>query len=255
MQVLRFVAEHPAATVGVREIAAALEVQPSSVSRSLAALHRERLVQRDPQTGKFSPHLDLIRLGLLATKKLDVRTVARPHLQHIVDLCNESVFLGVYDPVWKQMLRVEGIPSSRPLRYVVELDQWTEIYRGASGLAIMAYLPDAEREEVLNLSDAAASPAEPWLRRDRLEPYLAEIRDQGYACTKGRRIEGAVGLGAPVFDANGRVIADVILTVPDVRFEDRDEPLYASYVMDAAAKITAGMGGTWPVVKRAVSAR
>lgn len=243
---MRYLAESPAPHLGVRELAKALDMQPSTVSRLLSALHAERFVQRDPKTGGYSPHLELMRLGLLISQKLDVRKVARPHMDAIVAACDESVFLGVYDPATQQMLRVESVQSSNPLRYVVELDKWTEVYQGASGLGIVAFLAPDERESILELADQNATGDKPWLRRTELEPLLETFREQGYAITHGRRKEGAVGVSAPIFDAGGGVVGDVILTIPNVRFESEREPEYASLVIEAADAITADIGGVRP---------
>lgn len=243
LQIVRYLVEHPSTHLGVREIAKALEMQPSTVSRLLAALHRERFVQRDSVSGGYMPHLEFMRLGLLTAQKLDIRSIARPYMEGIVAACNESVFLGMYDPAVGEMLRVENVQSSNPLRYVVETDRWTEIYRGASGLGIMAFLPPAEREAILARAEEHASDAEPWLRRERLEPLLESIREQGYALTHGRRKEGAVGMAAPIFDASGRVIGDMILTLPELRFSAEIEHVLVTHVMDAADAITREIGG------------
>lgn len=243
LEVLRWMAEQPAPYCGVREAAKALDMQPSTVSRILAVMHEQRLVRRDPDSGGYAPGLELIRLGLLSSTKLDIRRSARPHLEAIVRACNESVFLALYDSARQEMLRVDTVTSSHPLRYVVEMDRWTEIYRGASGLGIAAFLPPTEREEVLATAEAHAGPEEPWLRRDQLRPMLDQIRARGYACTHGRRIPGAVGMAAPIFDAGGRVVGDVILTVPEVRFGEHEESVLAEHVIKAASAITAEIGG------------
>ncbi|MDG4798373.1 IclR family transcriptional regulator [Micromonospora sp. WMMD1082] len=246
IHVLRWMAEQPAPFVGVREIATALGMQPSTVSRLLASLAEERLVRRDPRTSGFAPGLELMRLGVLASQKLDVRAAARVHMRTLADQCNESVFLGLFDPSRQELFRVETVSSNRPLRYVVEMDQWTKIYLGASGLGVLAFLPDAQRELGIRLADAAAGPDRPWLRRAEFEPMLDRIRAQGYAITFGMRIPDAVGVSAPVFAEGGRVLGSVILTVPKVRIGEHDQPQLARLITETAAAITHDIGGSRP---------
>jgi DNA-binding IclR family transcriptional regulator len=246
IRILRWVAEQERDVVGVREVATALDMQPSTASRLLGALAEERLVVQDARTGGYSIGLELLRLGKLAEGKLDIRTIARPHMQRLVDDQGETIVLGLYDRVRREMLRVEKLEGSQPLRYVIEMEQWTEIFRGASGLGILAFLPEGEQEEPLVMADAEASDAEPWLRRDALSRELARIRLSGYACTQGRRLPGAAAISAPIFDHEGRVSGDIIMTVPEVRFRDEDERRLATAVLETAAAITVDSGGRVP---------
>ena len=56
-------------------------------------------------------------------------------------------------------------------------------------------------------------------RRDQgeLREELDAARRRGFVVSHGERYEGAVGVSAPVRDARGRVIGDLIATWPDNR--------------------------------------
>jgi DNA-binding IclR family transcriptional regulator len=238
-QVLRHMVEQPQGEFGVREIAKCCGMQPSTVHRALASLVDEGLVERlDGDTYKVG--LELLRLGNLAQKKVDVRTVARPELHSIVEACNETVLLGLYDPRKRLMVRVDSVQSQHPLRYVFDLFQWTEIHRGASGLAILAHLPAAERAEILRQAENDTNT--PWVGKAAAETELAEIRQQGYAITHGRRVPGAVGIAAPIFDHRSRVIGDLIMTVPQQRYTDKLGKQYVDLIVSAARRISRDIG-------------
>ncbi|HEX5565700.1 MAG TPA: helix-turn-helix domain-containing protein, partial [Streptomyces sp.] len=103
-QVLRYMVEQPQVEFGVREIAKSCDMQPSTAHRALASLVDEGLIERlDGDTYKVG--LELLRLGNLAKRKVDVRAVARPELHSIVEACNETVLLGLYDPRKRLMVR------------------------------------------------------------------------------------------------------------------------------------------------------
>jgi DNA-binding IclR family transcriptional regulator len=157
--------------------------------------------------------------------------------------CNETVTLGLYDRDRRQCLRIDQIPTSHPLNYVVRLDEWTDICHGASGLSIMAFLPADEQEYHQALAESLARPESPWLSRRNLEPEIAEIRHNGYACTHGRRLVGAVGLGAPIYGMGETVIGSLVISIPEVRWHLHDEADLAQVVKDAAAGITSMMAG------------
>lgn len=228
---------------GVREIAKAVGLQPSSVSRLLAQLKEEQYVRRDASSGRFLPGIELMRLGALAISRLDIGVVAEPYLRSLGASINETVFLALYDHRRHEMIRIQSVPSSHPLQYTIELNRWTEIFRGSSGLAILAFLPEDERDAVIELAEAAATPETPWLRRAAMLAMLDDIRARGYASTHGRRVPGAVGMAAPLFGPRGTVLGSVIVTVPEFRFTPEDESRIAGPLMRAAAQISSEVGG------------
>lgn len=242
--ILRWMAEQPVSTVGVRQIAKVHGMQPSTVSRLLNRLHEERIVRRDPYTGKYSLGLELIRMGMCADRHLNVRATARPHLRTLVETCGETAFLGIYDNLHHEMMRVEAVPSAHPLQYVVVMGRWTNVYAGASGLGIAAFLDERDREVVVKLAVEATRAGDRPIRADVLRQEMAEIRSSGYACTSGRRTVGAVGIAAPVFDASGAVVGDIVITIPESRFEPHMKERLATSVMKTAAAVTSDMGGT-----------
>lgn len=237
-EVLRFLADRDDGSAGVGEVASALEMQASTVSRLLSSLYAEGLVERDSPQGKYRVGLEFIRIGQRAASKHDLGALAMPALSSLGEQFNESVFFGVFNSARRQMIRVATWTTTRPLQYVVRTHEWTEVFRGASGLAILAFLPDHERDTIVDEADREAGPEAPWLARAELEPFLERIREQGFAMTKGRRVPGAVGVAAPVFGADGRVVGDVILTAPAERVDEHGEVALVDAVVVAASAMT-----------------
>src|SRR3546814_4202920 len=73
----------------------------------------------------------------------------------------------------------------------------------SSDLAILAFLPDDEIEQILRREGASPASGEkpPSLRARMAE--LREVRERGYAISEGQKLPGARGVAAPVFDAKG----------------------------------------------------
>lgn len=240
---LRWMAEQPETWFGVRDVASRLDMSPSSVSRLLGRLADEDLLKQDAQNGRYALSLELMRLGRLVADKLDITAIARQHLQHVSDLTNETVFLGLYDPARRQMLLALMSAASQPLTYTLQLNSWLELFRGASGLSILAFLPPEQRDALVGLAEADARDDEPWLSRESIQADMAEIRHKGYGLSHGHRLRGAIGVSAPVFDVEGNVVASVTLTIPDVRWADHDETEVSELVVACAASITRELGG------------
>ena len=75
-----------------------------------------------------------------------------------------------------------------------------------------------------------------------METVLAGVRSAGYALTKGQRIEGAVGLAAPIYGPGGILLGSLGISIPEQRYTDGMEQQFASPLMATALEIGALAG-------------
>jgi DNA-binding IclR family transcriptional regulator len=240
---LRHFIESQQDAIGVRSIAAALKMSPSTVHRLLAALTEEGLVERHADTGLYSLGLEMVRLSYLAVERLPIQKMATPYLEELVQATNESALLGLYDEARQELMYVASIESTQQLRHVIKLRTWTSVYAGACGLAIMAFLPEAAREQIIRRTRLQPLTDKTITERYKLEHALERVRRTGYACTVGQRTPGAVALAVPIVGPEGRVIGGVTITLPEQRFDRASESFLAEHVMRCAHAITRQLGG------------
>src|SRR5919199_5881785 len=141
LRVLSWLIQEPSGSAGVREVAVALGISPSSAHRLLAALVEEGFVRQDAETSRYSLGIELYRLANIAAAKAPIRRAALKHMQRLVDACNETALLRIYSDLRQEMMFAAQVESQHPLRYVIELNRWLPLHVGASGLAILAFLP------------------------------------------------------------------------------------------------------------------
>jgi DNA-binding IclR family transcriptional regulator len=242
-KVLRIMVEDGGDSMGVRKLATALDMAPSSAHRVLNALVREGFLDHDQENGAYSLSMDFIRLAHLATDRLPLQRIAVPRLRELVEACNETALLGVYDAGRREMMFTARVESSHKLRYVSEFRQWMPVYAGASGLGIMAFLPPAERQAIISQSRLAPLTDRTITEPYRLENELEIIRDRGYASSVGQRTPGAVAVAAPIFGTGGEIVGDVVVTLPELRFDQGNEAYLARLVMSCAQRISEQIGG------------
>ncbi len=243
LKVLAYLIQSTTAETGVRDLAAALRISPSSAHRLLGALADEGLVQQLPSSGRYVLGLEMLRLANIASARVPVRDAALRRMRALVDLCNETALLGVYDYGRQQMMFSTSVESGHSLRYAIELNKWLPVHAGASGLAILAFLEEEEIRSIIERTRLPALTDQTITEVHRLHTELAAIRQRGYAITRGQRIPGAVGLSAPIFGSDGRVLGDVCLTIPQQRFEPASVTHIARLLTDCAAGITSDTGG------------
>lgn len=238
LHVLRTIAELPDRDWGVRELARTLHLSPSTAHRLLATLQSEGLIDEDDGSRRYRLGLEFFRLARRTSSWFPFAKEALPTMQDLVAGCNETVLLGLYDGNRTEMQFVASVDSSHPLRYVVELYKWLPVYVGASGLAIMAFLPENERRAIV--ARTRLKPVTELTITDprELEQEIAKIRRRGYAFTRGQRTPGAVGIAAPIWGPEGRVVGDLVLTIPEQRFNPRSESKLVALIIDHAQRVT-----------------
>ncbi|WP_170984291.1 IclR family transcriptional regulator [Rhodoligotrophos defluvii] len=243
LKALTWMVQENAKDVGVREMAAGLNVSPSTAHRLLSELVQADLVNHNPQTGRYSLSLEFLRLAYLAIAQMPIRQIALAHMRQLTDACNETSLLGLYDSMRQEMIFAAMVESSHPLRYQIELNKWLPVYVGASGLAIMSFLSDTEIASIIDRTRLAPATSRSITERYRLEAEIQRIRERGYAITHGQRTVDAVGIAAPVFGSSGEAIGDICLTIPESRFDPSTERRIAELLMDCADKVTKSIGG------------
>lgn len=222
----------------VSELARDVGAGSSAIHRILTALRRKGLVDQDPQTDRYSLTWGILALARPVRGEADVREVAREHMRHMRELTGETVALHVRSRF--ERLCVDQLESQQEVRWVGLVGQWSPLVVGASGLAILAALPDDEVESYLS-TIAIHAPEGGRVDRDRLRERLAEIRRQGYARTDGDRIDGLAGLSAPIFDGSGLAIGAITVAGPSHRMP-ADLGTWSSELRGAAANISALLG-------------
>ncbi len=227
---------------GVREIAEKVEMSPAAAYRLLLKFTERGLIQRT-HSGQYHIGSEMYRIALKLTSGLRIRNIGMPIVHELMSTCNETAFLGLYDSGRKHMMFVAGAYSDHALRYIVAQNEWLPVHHGASGFAILAFLPKEERRAIVEEMRLPAFTDRTITDPALLEKELARVRARGYARTCGHHTPGAVAIAAPVWGPGGRVLGSLHLSMPESRFNASREKSLAALVMKYAGQITDALGG------------
>jgi IclR family acetate operon transcriptional repressor len=242
-RILTWMASREDGPWALREIAHGVSMNPSTVHRLLGLLEEEGLVGQDEAGGAYRIGTELLRLGWSVAATDPVRTAALPHLRELVDASGETATLGLYDRIRQQTCVAAVVESDAPFRFVSTLHEWRDLYTGASGRAVMAFLPAGEREEIVARTKLAPATEHTITSVRELERVLGAVRAHGYAFSQEERRLGGVGIAAPIFGPGRRVLGEVGVSVPTQRFRPEDESRLAALVMQCALRISDAVGG------------
>jgi DNA-binding IclR family transcriptional regulator len=240
IEVLRFFAERGEATL--KELSVALSLAPSTCHRLLDLLGRQGLIEQDSVHRRYRVGMEMFRISALVQSREDIRSIARPLLRQLVDSYDETAVLGIYLPVEGKIFFAERVDSSRMLRYQLAMNVPVSVLWGASGRAILAFLDSETIDRIYKVEGRAPGSGEALPSRRALEKDLAVIRERGYDITHGQKIPGAVGISAPVFGADGKVVASVCVTVPESRIKESDYPRLGAAVRTTAHRLSQAIG-------------
>lgn len=218
--------------LGVSEIGRRLKLSKSTVHRLLSVLRRQGVAQMNPETHAYSLGYRLLQYASVWLDRVDLRTRALPHLRRLREECGETVSLNLL--VNGQRVAIERLDSSHEMRFVVDLGKPLPLVIGATGKAILAFLPDDDiHEQLKGLPPAHAA----GLRRE-----IPEIRRRGFAVSHGERIPGSGSVSAAIRDHAGRVVASVSILAPSARWTQETSSLYQALVVETAAAISQDLG-------------
>ena len=118
----------------------------------------------------------------------------------------------------------EQVESAHPVRQSVAIGSTAALHLGASGKAMLAFLPAQRRESILRQAKRTAplhADGSPMLMCQELSSELEAIRQRGFATSRSERVLGAASAAAPVYDHHGDVVASVSVAGVTVAMANR----------------------------------
>jgi DNA-binding IclR family transcriptional regulator len=222
-------------TLGVTQIASRLGIAKSAVHRTLTSLMYTGLIARDTATARYRLGPRAAGLAMAAFGMPDIRTQALPLLEELVEKTRESSTLSV--AIGQERVYVAQVEGPQVIRMAVQLGRRQPLYAGASGKAILAFLPPDESEAFLAQVPLAPLTTATVTDRGRLLEELLTIRKSGYATSSGERDPGAGSVAAPIFNSS-RVIGAISVCGPTSRITGEKIPEYGQLVREAAKELS-----------------
>lgn len=239
LAVLEYLAHHPGGK-GQVEIAQALKCPVSSVFRITLTLEKSGYLERDPETKVFRHTQKMLMLGQQALSETDLIGCCMPVMRELRDEVEDTVLLGVLNGT--EIIVLDQALGSHLFRFSVNAGHRIRAYCSAPGKAIIAYLPEKRREQVIAQTEFVRFNANTIVTPQAFRKELQRVVKLGYATDNGEEYTGIYCVGAPVFDRSGYPIASVWVTGPDTRVKPEMVPGIGETVRAGAAKISRLMG-------------
>ncbi|WP_420630225.1 IclR family transcriptional regulator [Candidatus Leptofilum sp.] len=225
--------------LGVSELSRRLNLHKSTVSRMIATLQAEGLIDQNPESGKYRLGIGLVGLAGVALGRLDARTVAQPHLSDLVAASQETVNVTALDG--NECVNIERMASPQPIQYIGWIGRRSPLHCTASGKLILAHMTPEERTAVL------PQPLRQYTDKTITDGYqltrqLNQICQQKYAIVHEEYEIGFSSMAGPLYNHQGNLLATVSISGPTYRLNDAVFQEQLPMLLATCQKISAELG-------------
>lgn len=226
--------------LGVSELSRSLGLGKSTVHRLARTLTAEGLLIHNSTTGRYRLGLVLAELGAAVTLSSDLHAASVGPLEDLWRQTGETVQIALLDG--REVVYVERIESLRTLRLFNEVGRRNWAHSTGTGKALLAFLPEAELDALLDGWELPQLTPYTLTDRDALRAELLRIRRIGYSENVNESEIGVASVGAPIREDDGRVAAAISAAGPVLRLDGESLVRHAGAVTAAANAISRNLG-------------
>ena len=219
---------------------------PKSSTLALLRTLRQRNYLADgrrPRSYRLGPQVALLGAAYLAG--VDLVRIGQEVVHAVSRRCDETVHLATLDG--SDVLYVAKEEGTGQVRMVSAVGKRIPAHGTGVGKMLLSGLSGEELARRLPAGrPLAALTATTITDRAALFAELDATRRRGYAIDNGESTLGLRCLAAPVYDANGRMVAAMSVSVPSPRFTAERASWLLDVIRDGAADLSRRLGGTPP---------
>ena len=225
--------------ISISEAARRVGLHKSSISRLIATLVAEHLLERNPQTEGVRLGFGLVALAAPLLSGTGLPQAARVRIAALAERSGETVNLSVWDG--SQAVSVFQALGTNAITHYAAPGQSNPAHCTASGKLLLAYASSGEIDRIL------AEPLTRYTDNTCTDPAilareLPQIRSEGRAINRGEFAIDVGAVAAIVRDMDGQARAVVTVTLPMYRFSPEREVDLLAMVEATASEISAQLG-------------
>lgn len=201
--------------LGTSEISRRTGINASTVSRLLATLASAGYVEHLPDTGRYRLGARVLQLANAVLARLDVRALARPALEDLVERHGETATLSL--PAGAEAVTADFVAGrAGTVISVARVGRPSVAHATAVGKVVLAFGRDGLA--AIERYPTTAYTARTITEEDALRREVEAVQAAGTGHAVGEREPDLNAVAVPVFDARGDLAAVLGLQGPAVRF-------------------------------------
>jgi IclR family pca regulon transcriptional regulator len=201
--------------LGVSELGREIGLSRSTTHRYVATLAALGYLEQDQPSKRYRLGPRVLDLGFSAINSMELRELGAPYLQQLSDETGFTVNMAIADDA--DIVYVERCRSARAGQREIDLNLHVgarmPAYCTSMGKVLLAWMPDSERNAILDRSPLQRRGPNTFTTRAALLAELDRVRVQGFAINNEELAYGLRSIAAPVRSQTREVVAAINLAV------------------------------------------
>jgi DNA-binding IclR family transcriptional regulator len=182
------------------ELARQMESTPSKMHHYVSSLVRAGMLTQDAASLRYALGVDALQMGLAALAASDVMHTAQTALNALVEKTGHTGLVCVRGPAGVTIVRWQE--GAEPVYTTLAVGSVLPYSRSANGLVFAAHMRSTALRAALKPEGTNAL---------ALHNELEQVRQDGFARTRGGLVAGLNALAAPVFSSAAEVVCSLAL--------------------------------------------
>jgi DNA-binding IclR family transcriptional regulator len=217
------------------DLADSTQLHAATPRRMLNAMVSEGLLTFDPVSRFYHLGIELFYFGA-AAHQFKIRDRYRATLERISRKTEDTTYLVIRSG--NDVLCIDRVEGNYPIRALTHhVGMRVPLGIGAGSLTILAFSPKPEREEVIRANRLRYRQYNNRTEED-LRTMVRQARRQGYAVSEGTVMPGAIAVGVPILDTEGRVLAAISVSAVSQRLSKSRREEIAKLLQEEIAAVT-----------------
>lgn len=226
--------------LALNEIASRVSLPKSTVHGLISTLRDFGYIQQSSFTGKYRLGIRLFEVGSIVAQGWEVRSVAAPYIEQLLEEMGETVHLVILDKF--EVLYIDKREKPGALRIASQVGMRLPAHCTGVGKVLMAYLAPEQRQELISRKGLPRFTRKTLTDPTMLEVELAQVRTQGFAVDNEEIMDSLRCVAAPIRNQSGEVISAISVSGPISRLTGKKFETAIRRVIETAGEISANLG-------------
>lgn len=224
----------------LEQISKKTHLSKATAFRILKTLEQYGFFTYNPVEETYTLGLRFLELGGIVYASLSIRNIVSPHMETLGHSLRATVLLGIIKD--DHLFYIDKRESESIIRVSSYVGLKRPPYYGMLGMTLLAYMEDEEKQRLLTMYKPYKITEKTITDIEKLKQKLDEIKRLGYCLERSTVIEGVIGLGVPIRDFSGKVVAALGVTLPEFQMKEKDIKRAIGEMLDASQAISRKLG-------------
>ncbi|PFG34216.1 IclR family transcriptional regulator [Sanguibacter antarcticus] len=221
------------------DIVEATGLAKATTHRILATLLDRRFIAMD-EDGGYLPGPKILSLAGRALERVDIRFIAQPFVDALVEKVHCTVHVGVANG--DEILYLVRTDSDKSYQMPSRVGHSIPMHSSGIGKAILASYTDDELERFVARAGMPRRTEHTLTTIDQLRTEIADVRRTGYSRDREENVPGVVCVAAPVRDHTGSVRYGVSISTITLEHSDAQVEAMSADAIATADAISEALG-------------